>query len=163
MKYIQYNYKLEAKPTFVSFWHFWLLSLTATLTPFGNSVPSTTTLTYLVKIVGPYMFRRYCIKRQFLFALLQNDVSNFCIVFISVGTPNKRLCKVVFSISYTDFFFRALTTDKLCSVFYSLDVYTHTLQMKKCYLLSDQFFCGKNRFCLTVLWAKKKYTFEFIA
>ena len=46
----------------------------------------------------------------------------------------KRLWKVVFSISCTDFFFRALTTDKLCSVFYSL-VYTHSLGMKKCYLL----------------------------
>ena len=32
----------------------------------------------------------------------------------------KRLWKVVFSISCTDFFFRALTTVKLCSVFYSL-------------------------------------------
>ena len=38
MKYIQYNCKLQAKPTFVSFWHFWLKSLTATLTPFGNTV-----------------------------------------------------------------------------------------------------------------------------
>ena len=38
MKYIQYNCKLQVKSTFVSFWHFWLWSLTATLTPFGNCV-----------------------------------------------------------------------------------------------------------------------------
>ena len=38
MKYIKNNCKPEVKPMFVSFWHFWLLSLTATLTPFGNSV-----------------------------------------------------------------------------------------------------------------------------
>ena len=35
--------------------------------------------TYLVNMVGPYMFRRLCIKQHFLFALLQNDVGNFCI------------------------------------------------------------------------------------
>ena len=40
MKYIQYNCKIEVKPIFVNFRHFWLLPLTATLTPFGNSVPS---------------------------------------------------------------------------------------------------------------------------
>ena len=38
MKYIQYNCKLQAEPTCVSFWQFLFQSLTATLTPFGNTV-----------------------------------------------------------------------------------------------------------------------------
>ena len=65
-----------------------------------------------------------------------------CNVFFSLLTSLISVAqhKVVFSISYTDIFQKS-NYRYLCYVL-SFTVYTHLLRMKKCYLLSDQFFCG---------------------
>ena len=76
---------------------------------------------------------------RFFFPLCYKTTSAISVslsVFLQLNTKSRHWEHRTkdFAMSFFQFhiqtFFRPLTADKLCSVFYSVDVYTHTLRMK---------------------------------